>query len=281
MSPCRTPHRSRRFAGYAALLAIPLFGSVDCAVYEDSLREHPQGGASATNGASGGDAGSEVSSGGTMTGVASAGGASDESGAGGAVPPANGDSGDGGAETAGGGLAQSGGSSGSSGAGAGGAGGGGAQGGTSGLAGAGAGGGAGAPPTVKELAHGKPAIASSEQTGNVAPHGNDGMLATRWCASRGTYPQWWRVDLGATHTLSDFVVHFEHPDRKYTYLVETSVNDTVYVQQLSLSGTGAAQPGTFPSNVSARYVRFTVTAGAPDGTQPTWACFFETEINGL
>lgn len=162
-------------------------------------------------------------------------------------------------------------------------------GGSSGAAGANAAGSGGAMATAGapavELARGKKVIASTQQVTHEAPYGNDGDGTTRWCAKDGTFPQWWRVDLGSVRTLRDFSVSFEHPERKYTYKIETSSNDAVYTLQASMSGTGAVHSGTFPGYVQARYVRVTVTDGVPfvDGTGhswPTWACFFEFAING-
>jgi hypothetical protein len=146
---------------------------------------------------------------------------------------------------------------------------------------AGAGGGA---PLLIELASGKKSTASTYQAGNENAKGNDGDVSTKWCASTGTFPQWWRVDLGATRSLTNFSVTWEHPDRNYTYKIETSPNDSVYAVQASLSGTGSVQAGSFPANTSARYVRVTVTDAAPGTyagtTYPTWACFFEVSITG-
>jgi F5/8 type C domain len=93
--------------------------------------------------------------------------------------------------------------------------------------------------------------------------------------------------LGGNHTLHDFTISWEHPDRAYTFKVETSSDDAKYTERSSLSGTGVAQAVLFPSNVSARYVRVTVTAAAPsaatsNGTiYPTWASFFEISVNGF
>ena len=56
------------------------------------------------------------------------------------------------------------------------------------------------------LSQGKPVTASSSQSGNPATNGNDGSLSTRWAASSGSYPQWWRVDLGANHALHTVVI---------------------------------------------------------------------------
>jgi endoglucanase len=137
---------------------------------------------------------------------------------------------------------------------------------------------------VHELALGKPALASSTQTSNVAASGNDGNLATRWCAVNGSYPQWWRVDLGAAYSLSKFSVQFEHPERTYGYTIETSPDDKLYTLQATLSGKGAVQSSDFRAGVSGRYLRITVTSGDvwmdANGTHNPWASFFEFSVTG-
>jgi hypothetical protein len=154
----------------------------------------------------------------------------------------------------------------------------------SGGASAGSGGVGGSGPVIVELAHGKKATASTFQTGNEVAHGNDGDTTTKWCAVDGTFPQWWQVDLGASHSLQAFSVTFEHPDRLYSYKIETSPNGSLYTLQATLNGTGSTQSTQFPANVSARYVRITITDGAPGTyggvTYPTWACFFEFSVTG-
>jgi hypothetical protein len=254
-----------------------------CSVYEPSLLDGAisaplssagdSGVAGATSGGAQGSAGlTGDSAGSTATaGDGSSGGSAGEAGAsdfGGASAGGTGG-------TAAGGDASGGASAGSSGAGASAAG----SGGSLGAAGAG-----GSAPVLVELASGKKSVASSYQAGNENAKGNDKDLTTKWCASTGTFPQWWRVDLGATHSLSNFTVTWEHPDRTYTYKIETSQNDSVYAVQASLSGTGSVQSDSFPANTTARYVRVTVTDGAPATymgvTYPTWACFFELSITG-
>jgi F5/8 type C domain len=137
---------------------------------------------------------------------------------------------------------------------------------------------------VHELAAARLVTASTEQPGNEAPHGNDGDLTTRWCAKDDTFPQWWRVDLGVAHTLSAFSVQFQHPERVYTYHVETSPDDAVYTLRSSLSGMGTVQSANFPAGVSTRYVRITVTDAAPlidvAGNHTTWACFYDFSVTG-
>lgn len=154
---------------------------------------------------------------------------------------------------------------------------GGSAGGTAQAGNSGAGGGA---LVVRELAKGKKSTASTEQSGNEAVKGNDGDSDTRWAASSESYPQWWRVDLGSSHQVVRVSIKFEHPERKYWYLIETSQDDAVYVQQAALSGgTGRVQMVELPSNVTARYVRITLTAGS-GAVDPTWASFFEFAVTG-
>jgi hypothetical protein len=146
--------------------------------------------------------------------------------------------------------------------------------------GATAGGSAGA---LQELAIGKPVTASSQQPGNEPVNGNDNDTTTRWCASGGTFPQWWRVDLGASHQLSEVSIRFEHSDRTYSYVIETSPNDAVYTQQITASGTGVVQTVDLPVGVSARYVRITITGAVPTSVNGngTWASFYELSLTGI
>lgn len=152
--------------------------------------------------------------------------------------------------------------------------------GTGGKAGNGGNGGSGG--VLHELAGGKTVTASSQETGNEATHGNDGNMATRWCASGGSFPQWWKVDLGASHPLVQVSISFEHADRTYVYLVETSLNDAVYTQQIMANGTGAIQTVALPPSVTARYVRVTVTSATPVSVNGngTWASFWEFSLQG-
>ena len=57
------------------------------------------------------------------------------------------------------------------------------------------------------LALNQAVLASSTQVGNLATYAVDGSQATRWAASDGTFPQWWRVDLGANKTLSSLFTY--------------------------------------------------------------------------
>lgn len=134
----------------------------------------------------------------------------------------------------------------------------------------------------RDLTTGKSATASTQQTGNEIEKGNDGNSSTRWCGKDDSLPQWWRVDLGASHQLSSFSVSFQIATRAYTYDIETSPDDKVYTRRLTITGTGAVQTGDFPAGVNARYVRITVTKAEPFANGATvWASFYEFSVLGI
>ncbi|HYP77422.1 MAG TPA: discoidin domain-containing protein [Polyangiaceae bacterium] len=295
--------------------------ALGCSVYDESLRQGssvaPSAGA-ADGGSNSASAGSEAGgSGGNSTagaGTAAGGGLGDAG-----AQSAGGDSGEAGDSNVGGAGAPKGGaggavgsagsagraSGGSGGASAGSAGAGNAGSGHSGTGNAGAGnagasnagasnagasnagaGNAGAGAIV-ELGVAKPTTASSQQSANPSSSGNDGQTGTRWSANAAALPQWWRVDLGETHRLTKVSVRFEFSDRKYTYAVETSLDDVSYTAQANVvDGVGSIQPVPIPGNVSARYVRITCTNTVPGvdpstgAARPTWASFWEVSVLG-
>ncbi len=263
-------------------LASALLG---CSVYDDSLRQGP--GVAPVAGVGGADDGSSGASSGTDAGGragTSAGGDLVDAGA----PGASGDSGElpiAGASNGGGAGKASGGGAGKA---SGGSGGGVVTGGSAGTSASGSSGGgtAGAAGAAHELAVGKPSTAYTSQPANPSGSGNDGQIITRWSATTAALPQWWRVDLGESHLLTQVSLQFENADRKYTYSVDTSQNDTAYTTQAMVdAGVGAVQVVPMPANVSARYVRITVTATVPGvdamgNPRPTWASFWEVSVLG-
>lgn len=127
------------------------------------------------------------------------------------------------------------------------------------------------------LSQGQPATASSSQGANTATAGNDGNLSTRWNAGSGVFPQWWRVDLGASHNLSQVAVNwFNTTSRNYQYKIEVSTNDVNYTTVVDQSGrTGF---GDTADNFSAagRYIRVTIS-GSTTGSR---ASFYECKVYG-
>jgi len=136
------------------------------------------------------------------------------------------------------------------------------------------------PPIPGNINHAlnKPVTASSVQSANPIASGNDGSAGTRWCASDGTVPQWWQVDLGAPYNLTQVAVTWELSGRVYNYLVEVSANATSWTTVLdkrSNTSTAQTQINTITA-AAARYVRITVTGLAAS----TWASFYEFEVYG-
>jgi alpha-L-fucosidase len=120
------------------------------------------------------------------------------------------------------------------------------------------------------------ASASTVQTGNDATKVNDNNTATRWCASSAAVPQWCKIDLGASKSLTGTQLMWEKT-LVYKYKIETSTDNAVWTLKVDkTANTVSAQ--TFIDNFTqtARYVRVTATA-VPSGN---WASLFEFRIYG-
>jgi hypothetical protein len=152
--------------------------------------------------------------------------------------------------------------------------------GTSGMGGTGGTGGTGGGTPVL-LSQGKPATSDSEETtqNHLASHGNDGDTSTRWCAANSGLNHYWRVDLGASRTLTKVHLLWEK-NFAYLFKIETSTDNAQWsmaVDKTTSSSATASQDHTLPANTKGRYVRITVTGGLQAST---WASFFEAQVFG-
>ncbi len=108
--------------------------------------------------------------------------------------------------------------------------------------------------------------ASSAQSGNAAANASDSNLSTRWSANNGTFPQWWRVDLGANTSLSRVdIAWYVSSTRSYKYKIEASTDDlnySVVLDRTAHIATGDTSDSL--PNITGRYLRLTVT-GSSEG----------------
>jgi regulation of enolase protein 1 (concanavalin A-like superfamily) len=129
-------------------------------------------------------------------------------------------------------------------------------------------------PAAGVLSQGQPVASSSNESGNDNGEGNDGAVASRWTASSGTYPQWWRVDLGSIQPITKVVINWSDlSPRSYRYRIETSDDDISYTVAVDKTGNTVQGTTTDIFAATARYVRVTVT-GATTG----WAAFWECRV---
>jgi hypothetical protein len=134
-------------------------------------------------------------------------------------------------------------------------------------------------PTVVNLSWAKPVAATSQVTSKEAIFGNDGSLSTSFCGAAGTFPAWWRVDLGSTFNIVRTEVAFENPASAYKYKIEVSTDDSTYTTVVDQSA-NTTRSGTLLSDAftaQARYVRITILAVS---TAPASACFWEFSVWG-
>ncbi len=124
-------------------------------------------------------------------------------------------------------------------------------------------------------------------------YANDGDLTTRWCAAAQSLPQWWQVDLGASHALSRIEIVWEYPGQAsghpYGYKVSVSDDATQFpnppaIDNSSNQSVSKTQIAPFTPQTAGRYVRITVTSLPPDTNDlpplETWASIIEVRVFG-
>jgi beta-galactosidase len=127
---------------------------------------------------------------------------------------------------------------------------------------------------LTNLAYKKKTTADSYQPDNPIPSGNDGDIASRWCAIDANVGHWWQVDLGANHDLTGSEILWEK-DNPYQYKIETSKDNVTWklaVDKTTNNHSSQRMTDSFSDNT--RYIRITITGGL-DGS---WASFTEFKV---
>ncbi len=134
-----------------------------------------------------------------------------------------------------------------------------------------------APAIPFNLAKGKAATASSTQGDeHAADKACDGDAGTRWCASDGSVPQWWQIDLGAACDLGGCEITWEQ-SAAYGYTVRGSPDGR---QWSVLAAAAPARTDQVRSHLFAapgqRYLRIDIDT-LEEGK---WASIFEVAVFG-
>lgn len=152
-----------------------------------------------------------------------------------------------------------------------------------------AGAGEGGSPPVDDGAIDLPgtATADSEETAknNIAAHGHDDDVTTKWVAADGDLDHYWTLDLAEVHRLARVKIKWEYPsvatpDTVYGYTVSVSDDGSTWreaIDKRDNKETTPDQVAEMPSATSGRYVRITVTGLAAG----CWASFFEAHVFGF
>jgi hypothetical protein len=141
------------------------------------------------------------------------------------------------------------------------------------LAGGGGSGGGGTCSTTN-LAQGKAATASSQESAAFpAASAVDGNAGTRW-SSAFSDPQWLQVDLGGTHSICGVTLNWEAAYGR-AFQIQVSADASTWTTVYSTTtGTGGAQ--AIPVTGSGRYVRMNGTARATQWGYSLW----ELQVHG-
>ena len=124
---------------------------------------------------------------------------------------------------------------------------------------------------------GRPASASSTESGSPPALANDGSPTTRWSASSGSYPQWWKVDLGVPTTVYGVQTAWFGTRRTYSYRIETSLDGVTFTTAVDRSKNRTMGATSDALVASARYVRVQVLGVSPSYA---WATANEITVNG-
>ena len=128
------------------------------------------------------------------------------------------------------------------------------------------------------LSQGKTASASAAQGSNPASAGNDGNTSTRWSATSTSYPQWWKVDLGASKSLTKVdIAWYSSSGRAYKYKIEVSTDDVTYTTKVDKTANTTNGDTSDSFAATGRYARITVT-GCSSGA--AYASFYECKVYG-
>ncbi|MEV5328910.1 cellulase family glycosylhydrolase [Nonomuraea sp. NPDC052634] len=125
------------------------------------------------------------------------------------------------------------------------------------------------------VSQGKTATASSVEAAGLEPgKAVDGSTATRWASAEGADPQWIRVDLGSTHTVSRVRLVWEAAYAT-AYRVQTSPDGSTWTDVYSTT-TGDGGTDDLTVSGTGRYVR---VYGTQRGT-PWGYSLWELEVYG-
>jgi hypothetical protein len=113
------------------------------------------------------------------------------------------------------------------------------------------------------ISQGRPATASSQRGGNHAGQANSGVPGDHWQARDGSFPQWWRVDLGASMPVSRVSTDWlDAVGRSFAYKIEVSQDDETYTVAADRTANPARGTTEDTFNATGRYVRITITGGS-------------------
>lgn len=123
-------------------------------------------------------------------------------------------------------------------------------------------------------------IKSDDSKSEYARYAVDGNNNTKWCASSGSYLQWWMADLGAPTRIETLLLSLETSGAEYYYTIAVSdeeitdenVKDCIVVD----NSAGSTETAFEFENVSGRYVRIDFTKSS----NKEWAVLREVSGTG-
>lgn len=123
-------------------------------------------------------------------------------------------------------------------------------------------------------------IKSDDSKSEYARYAVDGNNNTKWCASSGSYPQWWMADLGAPTRIETLLLSLETSGAEYYYTIAVSdeeITDENVKDRIVVDNSAGSTETAFEfENVSGRYVRIDFTKSS----NKEWAVLREVSGTG-
>ncbi len=131
-----------------------------------------------------------------------------------------------------------------------------------------------------DVALGKTAAASSALDGYPASNANSGDESKIWCASDGTYPQWWKIDLGQNYDVTNLTFKLAPSSASFKYKIEVSTDNSSFITKVNKTSNYCSGNQNISFTAAARYVRITFTgSGTGDWASLSDVMVYANETN--
>lgn len=118
----------------------------------------------------------------------------------------------------------------------------------------------------------KPNAKKKKSKINLARHGFDGNPETRWAVALRGKKHWYQIQLLETRRIKGVKILWQHPERPYQYIVETSIDGEKWEKFVDHTHRNRITPlAEHYFDATARFVRITFLGGP-------WPSFYELDI---
>ncbi|WP_336781927.1 discoidin domain-containing protein [Paenibacillus illinoisensis] len=123
------------------------------------------------------------------------------------------------------------------------------------------------------LSQGKPATAQTTAGTTPAGYANDGSYQTEWIGTGGSWPHWWKVDLGSVQDIHNVQISWwmqKGSEGFYKYKIETSTDNVNWTEALDRTNNTSYGFTSDTLSGTARYVRINMLNATLHNNPNNW-----------